>query len=293
MLTIVQVFNNSVALVKLADERQALVRGKGIAFQKKKGDEIDPAQVDRTFYLETADSKKNVYFLMKGIPIDIVLCTYEVVNLAQKKYHYQVLDYVYITLSDHIFGVYKRIQAGEYVESLVPDMEHEYPTEYALAQEAVGIIAHNLNIELPASERKNIALHFINAKGVPDQENHPAELAVDVNNIVSKVLTENHILRSKHNSSYYDRLMVHLQYLVDRVNVVDDTASEFNESLEKSLEQSYPVSSRIAIEMVNNLEDQLNTKLSNNEKLYFIIHIQRIINEQQDKNNEEVKSNGK
>lgn len=57
MLTIVQIFNNNVALIKLNDDRQAIVKGKGIVFQKKKGDQVDVNQVEKIFYLETAESK--------------------------------------------------------------------------------------------------------------------------------------------------------------------------------------------------------------------------------------------
>ena len=110
MLTIVQIFNNNVALVKLNDNRQAIVKGKGIVFQKKKGQGVDVEKVEKIFYLETAESRENLYFLLKDIPIDIVTTTYEIVDVAQKAFDFPVLDYVYITLSDHIYGVYKRLQ---------------------------------------------------------------------------------------------------------------------------------------------------------------------------------------
>lgn len=51
MLTIVQIFNNNVALVKLNDNRQAIVKGKGIVFQKKKGQGVDVEKVEKIFYL--------------------------------------------------------------------------------------------------------------------------------------------------------------------------------------------------------------------------------------------------
>ncbi|WP_427910848.1 PRD domain-containing protein [Pediococcus parvulus] len=280
MLTIVQIFNNNVALIKLNDDRQAIVKGKGIVFQKKKGDQVDVNQVEKIFYLKTAESKENLYFLLKDIPIDIVTTTYEIVDVAQKTFGFSVLDYVYITLSDHIYGVYKRIQANDYHESLVPDMHTEYPTEYRIGKRAVEIVSNNLHIQLPDSEVKSIALHFINAHGTPGADKLDESLTTSVNDIVQEILNKNHILRTKENGNYYDRLMVHLQYLVDRLNQSDTHVSDFTESLERNLESSYPNSAKIAKEIYDNLQKQLSATLSNNEKLYFIIHIQRLINEQ-------------
>ncbi|WPC20262.1 PRD domain-containing protein [Pediococcus inopinatus] len=280
MLTIVQIFNNNVALVKLNDNRQAIVKGKGIVFQKKKGQGVDVEKVEKIFYLETAESRENLYFLLKDIPIDIVTTTYEIVDVAQKAFDFPVLDYVYITLSDHIYGVYKRLQADNYTESLVPDMHTEYPTEYAIGEKAVEIISNNLHIQLPHSEAKSIALHFINAKGTPGADKLDESLTMSVNDIVQDILNQNHILRTKENGNYYDRLMVHLQYLVDRLNQSEVHGSAFTKSLEKSLEKSYPNSTQIAEEIYDNLQKQLSATLSDNEKLYFIIHIQRLINEQ-------------
>ncbi|KRN65866.1 transcriptional antiterminator [Pediococcus cellicola] len=294
MLTIVQIFNNNVALIKLNDNRLAIVKGKGIVFQKEKGQQVDVNKVEKIFYLETAGSKENLYFLLKDIPIDVVTTTYEIVDVAQKEFGFSVLDYVYITLSDHIYGVYKRMQTNSFHESLVPDMHTEYPTEYAIGKRAVDIISNNLHIQLPKSEVKSIALHFINAQGTPGADKLDDSLTTTVNNIVQAVLSQNHILRTKENGNYYDRLMVHLQYLVDRLNQSENHGSAFTESLENSLEKSYPSSARIAKEIYNNLQKQLSATLGDNEKLYFIIHIQRLINEQpQNKNVNGGKKNGK
>ena len=104
MVEIAQVFNNNSALVNLGDHRQAIVKGKGIAFRRTKGNEIDSSKVEKIFYLNTKTAQENLYFLIKDIPIDIVTTTYEIIDYAIKKFDYNVLDYAYITLGDHIFG---------------------------------------------------------------------------------------------------------------------------------------------------------------------------------------------
>ncbi|EGF46629.1 transcription antiterminator lacT, partial [Lacticaseibacillus rhamnosus MTCC 5462] len=45
------------------------------------------------------------------------------------------------------------------------------------------------------------------------------------------------------------------------------------------LEQNYPRSYQIASEIFDEIKDQLYRNMSEDERLYFIIHIQRLINE--------------
>lgn len=280
MVEIAQVFNNNSALVNLGDHRQAIVKGKGIAFRRTKGNEIDSSKVEKVFYLNTKTAQENLYFLIKDIPIDIVTTTYEIIDYAIKKFDYNVLDYAYITLGDHIFGSYQRILSHTYQESLIPDMSNQYPIEYLISHHALNIIYKNLHVKFPESETKSIALHFINAKGAESQKSDLKEdTTKEINQIVKSILNANKIFRIDANSNYFDRFMIHLQYLAGRLNDSDDDDKEFSENLEKEMRKSYPESFKIAKEIYDSLQSQLSVELNSSELLYFIIHIQRLIQE--------------
>ena len=81
-----QIFNNNVALVELDNHSQAVVKGRGIAFQKKRGDVIPAKQIEKIFYLASETSRQNLYFLLRNIPIDVVTTTYEIIDVAQKHF---------------------------------------------------------------------------------------------------------------------------------------------------------------------------------------------------------------
>ncbi|KRK93235.1 PRD domain-containing protein [Companilactobacillus futsaii] len=280
MVEIAQVFNNNSALVNLGDHRQAIVKGKGIAFRRTKGNQIDSSKVEKIFYLNTKTAQENLYFLIKDIPIDIVTTTYEIIDYAIKKFDYNVLDYAYITLGDHIFGSYQRILSHTYQESLIPDMSNQYPVEYLISHHALDIIYKNLDIKFPESETKSIALHFINAKGAESQKSDLKEdTTKGINQIVKSILNANKIFRIDANSNYFDRFMIHLQYLAGRLNDSDEDDKEFSENLEREMKNSYPESFKIAKEIYDSLQSQLSVELDSNELLYFIIHIQRLIQE--------------
>lgn len=280
MLKIAQVLNNNVVLVDLDNQRQAVAKGKGLAFQKRRGDFIEPQKVEKLFYLETETSRHNLYFLLKDIPIDVVTTTYEIIDVAQQKYHIKVLDYIYITLSDHIFGAFKRFREGTYINSMIPDLHEQYPNEYAAAREALEIINRNLNVQLPQSEAKNIALHFINAIGESEGEQRFGEdKEATVSDLVQKVLKHHGILRSTSNSNYYDRFMIHLQYLVDRLQHSDPAATVILPKVVSELESTYPKSYVIATEIFDEIKAKIYPEMSEDERLYFVIHIQRLITE--------------
>ncbi|CAJ1173765.1 Transcription antiterminator LicT [Companilactobacillus paralimentarius] len=277
-LTIKQVFNNNTAIVDLDTDQQAIVRGKGIAFNKSKGAAIDSAKIEKIFYLDTINSQKNLYFLLKDIPIDVVTTTYEIVDYAKKHFNYLVQDYIYITLSDHIYGAYKRYMEGDYTPSHIPDMSDNYIEEYLIASAGLNIINQNLKIDLPSSEIRNLALHFINAHTSEDTSTLDVSKKIDFTKLIKKILIQNNIFRTKSNSNYYDRFMVHLQYLEQRLNNMS-ADTKFDRKFELEMERDYPGSTSIAKQVSAEIKNARGVELNNKELLYFIIHIQRITQE--------------
>ncbi|GBG93815.1 transcriptional antiterminator [Ligilactobacillus salitolerans] len=286
MLGIIQVLNNNCAIVDLGQGRQALVKGRGVAYQKRKGDSLDPERIEKVMYLATKESQQNLAFLLKDIPINIVTTTYEIVDNAKSKYHYQVADFVYVTLADHINGMYKHLQSNTYQKTPVPDMQEQYPTEYQIAAEGLRIINSNLKVYFPKDEIKSIALHFINGRSEGDDddavsENESSQLTTDLNDLVQSILQKNMVLRNGSNQNFYDRLMIHLGYLADRLARHEPANERAIIKIEEEMRQSYPHSYEIAHEIYSAICQELDADLGINEELYLLIHIQRIIDEKE------------
>ncbi|KRM87070.1 Transcription antiterminator lacT [Lacticaseibacillus thailandensis DSM 22698 = JCM 13996] len=282
--------NHNAALVNIDDHREAIVRGKGVAFNKRKGDPVSADRVEKIFYLNTATARENLFLLLKDIPIDVVTTTYEIIDMARSRFHVRILDYIYITLSDHILGAYTRMQAGTYKETMVPDLRQHYPHEYAVADVALDIIQRNLKVNFPESEVRSLALHFINASGdvnaaTADDDTSDAgrDTTEAVNNIVLDVLNHHNIYRSAKNGNYYDRFMIHLQYLVDRIRHLETDQTQLAPEVEEDYQRMYPQSYAIGVEIFNRIRAELFAGISNNERLYFIIHIQRLLGEKPQK----------
>ena len=142
-------------------------------------------------------------------------------------------------------------------------------------------VLNYIYVNFPDAEVKNIALHFINAKGVDGDLDPTVTLTARVNTIVTQVFAKYGLKRSLTNQNYFDRLMIHLQYLVERLNTDEQDEADLDPKIGQDFKRLYPKSFAIAMEICTELEKALQIKLNENEHVYFIIHIQRLIQEPQ------------
>ena len=253
MFRIVQALNNNVALVKNEQDEQAVVMGLGIVFQKKKGDLITPSKVEKVFLLKTEESKENFLTLLKNIPLDILTVTYNMIDDLVAKYHFPVQEYLYVTLTDHVYSVYQKLLKGAYQESHLPDISAAYVTEFQMAQEAVVILGQKLSVTFPDDEVGRMALHFINAKGDYEvSDNNKEDATKKVLALIEDKLAKNNIKRNQ-----------------------QDNASLIN--LEEYVKSDYPKAYQIGQAIYDLIGQELKIDLSRSERVYLVIHIQRLL----------------
>ncbi|BCA86369.1 transcription antiterminator lact [Enterococcus saigonensis] len=277
MYRIIQVLNNNVAIIRIENDEQAIAMGKGIVFQKKKGDLLKKEDISKLFMLRNKESQQNFSSLLKDLPLNFITTGYEVIDAAIRKFNYPVQEYIYVTLTDHIYWSYQNQQKGNYEISRLPDMSKEYPIEYAIGKMAVAIIDERLNAHFPDDEIGRIALHFINAKreGEPqiDEVFDPRQ---DIIKLVEKILLKKGIVRTEENKNFYDRLMIHLNYFADRLDQPEEQVI-FSKNLETNIKTDYPCAYEIGNEIYQLISDYAGRKLSDSERVYLAIHIQRLL----------------
>ncbi|GGE26032.1 PRD domain-containing protein [Streptococcus himalayensis] len=277
MYRILQALNNNVALVKDEKDQQFVIMGLGITFQKKKGDIIVESKIEKTFSLKNSESKENFLMLLRDVPLDFITTTYDVITHVSSKYSYPVQEYVYVTLTDHIYCAYQAVLENCYQESRLPNISEEYTTEYNMAIEALEMFRKQLLLELPDDEISRIAFHFINAKGVTSSDKSLKDEATrGILDSVKSELEKNGIKRTKENSNFYDRLMIHLTYFVqyyDRNTEETPFIIDMSLQMEKAYPEAYALGNRIYHIIVSELG--LEEKIS--EKFYIVLHIQRLL----------------
>ena len=277
MYRILNPMNHNVALVRNKKGAELVIVGKGIIFGKKKGDFIPKDKVEKVFRMKTEESRENFMTLLKDVPLDFITVTYEVIDSLSKKYGYPVQDYIYVTLTDHIYCSYQAVQQRRYKDSALPDASEIYPVPYKIAQEAVAIYRERLLDTFPDDEINRIAYHYINAEGDFNSEgqNH-LDKRKEILGEVETELMKNGIRRTTDNSNFYDRFMIHLNYFLDYL----DRSRDDNVSLlemESQIKQTYPEAYRIGSTIYEIVSQKTGVDLYQSERVYLVLHIQRLL----------------
>lgn len=106
-MKIAKIMNNNVVSALDEGNREIIVLGKGIGFQKHNGDLIDEAKVEKIFRLsEPARSKFEK--LVEEIPYEYVSYTDEIVREATETLGMELNKNIYITLTDHLHFAIER-----------------------------------------------------------------------------------------------------------------------------------------------------------------------------------------
>ena len=227
--------------------------------------------------MRTEESKENFVALLKDVPLDFITVTYDVIDTLSKKYHYPVQEYIYVTLTDHIYGSYQALQQGRYKSSDLPDASGKYPIPYQIAQEAVAIYRERLLEAFPDDEINRIAYHFINAEGFssPAGQSH-LDQRKEILAAVEEELRKQGIKRTSDNSNFYDRFMIHLNYFLDYL----DRSRDDNVSLlemESQIKLTYPKAYQIGSSLYEIIAQKTGIDLYHSERVYLVLHIQRLL----------------
>lgn len=277
MYRIIHPMNNNVALAKNEHREEVVLIGSGIAFNKKKGDVVLESKIEKIFRLRTEESKENFVALLKDVPLDFITVTYDVIDTLSKKYDYLVQEYIYVTLTDHIYCSYQAVQQGRYKDSALPDASEKYPVPYQIAQEAVAIYRNRLLDSFPDDEVNRIAYHFINAEGDsnPVGQSH-LDKRKEILGAVEEELREQGIRRTADNSNFYDRFMIHLNYFL----VYLDRSRDDNVALlemESQIKLTYPEAYQIGSSLYEIIAQKTGIDLYHSERVYLVLHIQRLL----------------
>ena len=110
-MLIKKILNNNVVIVE-KNNIDKIICGKGVGFQKKAGDQLNPQLVERTFLLEN-ENNKQIEQLFQDIPceyFEVASLIVESIKQANKQMNFK--DLLKITLADHLYGCIKRLNEG-------------------------------------------------------------------------------------------------------------------------------------------------------------------------------------
>ena len=272
-MEIVKRINTSAVLCVDGNGRQLVAFGRGLGF-KNVGEEVPLSEIQRTFY----NVSSRYVALVDEVPDELLELTSDVIDMSTGLLPYEVSPNLPFILADHIAYAVKRKEQNIVVcMPLSFDVRQQYPVEFKIGEYALRIIRKRLNVRLPAHEAVGIAMAFIN--NMADSREMAEEVSADV---YDRVLEESTIAVEKRlgiqvNREGFDyaRFATHLQYLFNRLNSGESISSD-NRKMYLSLKDEYPVASMCADDIASVLSRLTGQELIDEERLYLMMHINRI-----------------
>lgn len=277
-MKIKKILNNNVALTYNERNQEVVVMGLGLAFQKKEGSTIDPDKIEKTFILENKGVSNKIAELLKEIPEIYLDLTYQIIELAKSRLPYQLDDYLYVALIDHLsFAVERHKQGFDLKNALLWEIQKYYKQEYKLALEALEIINKKLDIELPEDEAASIALHFVNSQLSGDNMTKTVQMTEMVNDILN-IVKYYFQMELDEDSVNYERFLTHLRFFALRFIRKEKLEDTYDEFLYEQVKGKYNKAFQCAERIASYIKKDYNWSISHDEILYLTLHIHRLTN---------------
>ena len=274
-MKIVKVLNNNTVATITNDNKEAIIQGLGIGFQKKPGDLIDEIKIEKIFIFN--DGERNQFEeLLKDTPIDFFKLAKDIVVKTKNDLNITLNNKILISLTDHISFALERYKQGIPLPSLMlDDIKILYPKEYEIGLWALNRINKNLNVNLDNDEAGYLTLHILNAKlnVAKDQTINIIRMCKDVMSIIEKIYDIN----LKEKSINYLRIITHLKYLAQKIFTKENNRFIGTDDLYDLIIKK---DNNLSL-CINLISDYINLNfsydLSKDDKVYLMIHILRII----------------
>lgn len=271
-----KVLNNNVVLSSNDAGEEIILMGRGLAFKKKVGDEIDLSFVQKEFVLKDSFTGRQMEQLFSDIPSDEIDTVKKIVDMVEADLNVELSNNIYITLTDHIHYAIVRSKEGiEMPNPLLLETQKFYPKEFAVAQKALVLVEQDLGAILPETEAGFIVFHIVNSHQGNDNMQttmQMTEIVRDILSIISRYFGKTLDTQSLN----YHRIVTHLQYFAQRY-LKDELSDEQDEFLFALVQSKYPK----AYQTVERIDDYLikayGKSLGQSEKIYLTIHIERVV----------------
>lgn len=272
-MIITKIFNNNAIIAKDQKRDEFVVMGRGIAFKKSAGEQVEEHLIEKVFVLKHKDASEKFKLLLEDVPSEYVSLCYDIIEYGKSILEAQLSDYIYVSLTDHMNNAFKMFDEGfKNANPLIWEIKKFYPKEFAVGLKALEFIEDETGKRLSEDEAGNIALHLINAQ-VNSSYNKVADVAQQTQKIhdILNIIKYSYNTTIDERSISYERFITHLRFFFQRLNKKEKVELE-DDFLWRQVKAKY----KKAYGRMLKIEKYLDMVLSDEEKLYITIHIQRV-----------------
>lgn len=266
--------NNNVALVLDDENKEAVVMGKGVAYNLKPGAEVDVFRVEKHFVLDEKSGKKDLDSLLKRIQVSDIELASDIIKKGEERLGYRCNDSILLTLSDHLGLMMDRARTGLYFGTpLEWDIKLIYPKEFLYAKEAVEELQERTGYQIPEQEAAFIALHFINANTTGNGMQETLMCTRIIQNILN--ISRLYYGREFREDNFdVNRFITHVRYFVRRQ--MSGEVLKMDIEIAKVIAEKCPEDYRCAMKIARFLSQTYGWDVSEGEVLYLTLHLNRI-----------------
>lgn len=267
--------NNNVAICVDGSGSELIAMGRGIGFGQLPR-ELSLKEIERTFY----DVDKQYIDTIRDLPTDVIEFSAGIIDIARNELPYELGPNAFLLLADHISFLLERLRRNIHVKMpLTYDVQQMYPAEYRIARYTLGRINKTFSVDCPQNEAVGIAINLLNARVSEDEVQTPsAALAAQYETMledITEIVEEHFHIIVDRNSFNFSRYATHLQYLFQRITQ-NATIQSDNLSLYRGLREEFPQVAACVDKVDILLQQRWHCTLSEEERLYLMLHINRI-----------------
>ncbi|RFU63094.1 glucose PTS transporter transcription antiterminator GlcT [Peribacillus glennii] len=271
--SIKKILNNNVVIANHPAHGEVILIGKGIGFNRGKGEEIPRELAEKMFVLKSEKEQENYKKLIPDIDEQVHAAIIEAIQHISSKVSGELNEHIHVGLTDHlVFAMNRLLKGMEIKNPFLVETINLYPFEYSVAQDVVEIIKRKTEIHLPKGEIGFITLHIHSAitnKELTDVNQH-SQLVTHLINVIEEQFQTS----IDKDSVDYMRLIRHLRFTIERV-ILGEKVEE-PENITLLLKQTYPVCYTLSWKLIKIMQQALKRPVYDAEAVYLTMHLQRL-----------------
>ena len=237
---------------------------------------IDDSKIEKKFVIQDNNFESKVNKLASEIPEEVFAVSSAIIEYAEKNLNTTLDEYIYISLTDHIYFALKRYKENLPIKNeLLYELRRIHKKEYEIGKWAIEYINKTFNVNFLIDEAGFIAMHIINANY--RESTNKSCLIMNIINQILDIIKNYYSIEFIEDEINFDRLLTHLKFfakrLIDKTESIDTNNNGLLEIVKVQYKESYDCVKQIK----SFIEENYTYKVNDDEVLYLILHINRVI----------------
>lgn len=274
-MIIEKVLNNNMVISRNKEGKEIILQGKGIGFNRKKGEEIKGHEIERIFTPNDKNEIKRFQDFFSKLPEEYWEIAEQMTAYAKESCELLVSDRVLLPICDHLAGAVERYRRGLVLKNpMLWEMKHIYPKEYKVGAYGLDLVKRRFHIRMEADEAAFLAFHYICAQ-LGDGKVEDLESITRLIGEIRAIVEASYQFRLDEESWEYQRFITHLKFFAGRLlggiqnNWADDEWFPL-------IKEKYPHAYRCIVKIADFIHDAYHYELNREEMLYLMIHIEKV-----------------